>query len=278
MKKVLFAAALFGFGVVTAEINHYFLLGADFDPPLAEMNIPLKITAGDASLTIGTTAHPGRYGFPKSAYLVIDKEGFGDDASLVLREAGNARAEIGLNGDNDIHFKTVTGAYREEEFTDRFLIRASGEVDAVGTILRQFATTGTPIFAVGDSDGKATGSGIEIAWDHDKNIASITSIERGETYHPLNMVGLSHSWFVGVDEFESTAAMSLLTDGTLRLSGDIWTRARAVVGGFTVATLPPAAAGGIIYVSDGAAGTPVLAFSDGTTWLRSDTRGPVTSR
>tara|TARA_R100000951_G_scaffold107504_1_gene102940 strand:- start:197 stop:433 length:237 start_codon:yes stop_codon:yes gene_type:complete len=30
-------------------------------------------------------------------------------------------------------------------------------------------------------------------------------------------------------------------------------------------------AGTIVYVSDGAAGSPILAFSDGTDWLRSDT-------
>ncbi len=40
----------------------------------------------------------------------------------------------------------------------------------------------------------------------------------------------------------------------------------------TVADAPdPAAfAGYIIYVSDGGAGDPVIAFSDGTDWLRSD--------
>ncbi len=39
---------------------------------------------------------------------------------------------------------------------------------------------------------------------------------------------------------------------------------------FTVATLPTAATntGRTIYVSDGAAGDPVLAFCDGTSWLK----------
>lgn len=44
---------------------------------------------------------------------------------------------------------------------------------------------------------------------------------------------------------------------------------------FFMATLPPPVVGGIIYVHNGAAGSPVLAFSDGTAWLRSDTRAPV---
>lgn len=36
-----------------------------------------------------------------------------------------------------------------------------------------------------------------------------------------------------------------------------------------------AGAGTLIYVSDGAAGSPILAFSDGTNWKRSDTGGTI---
>jgi len=44
--------------------------------------------------------------------------------------------------------------------------------------------------------------------------------------------------------------------------------------GYTIATLPPANvnAGSIAYVSNGAAGLPIVAFSDGASWLRLDTR------
>ena len=47
---------------------------------------------------------------------------------------------------------------------------------------------------------------------------------------------------------------------------------------YTVASAPSAAsagAGTMIYVSNGAAGDPVVAFSDGTDWLRSDTRAAI---
>lgn len=44
---------------------------------------------------------------------------------------------------------------------------------------------------------------------------------------------------------------------------------------YTVATLPDPFAGGVIYVSDGAAGSPIMAFSDGTDWLRCDTAAAV---
>lgn len=43
-----------------------------------------------------------------------------------------------------------------------------------------------------------------------------------------------------------------------------------------VASLPPPVKGGLIYVHNGAAGAPVVAFSDGTGWMRCDTRAIVT--
>ena len=47
---------------------------------------------------------------------------------------------------------------------------------------------------------------------------------------------------------------------------------------FTVATAPSAVtagAGTMIFVSNGAAGSPVVAFSDGTDFLRVDTRAAI---
>jgi hypothetical protein len=46
---------------------------------------------------------------------------------------------------------------------------------------------------------------------------------------------------------------------------------------YTVATVPTAASytGDLIYVSNGAAGNPVVAFSNGTNWLRVDTLGAI---
>ena len=47
---------------------------------------------------------------------------------------------------------------------------------------------------------------------------------------------------------------------------------------FTVATVPVATGvntGGMIYVSNGANGSPIIAFSNGTDWLRVDTRGVI---
>jgi len=45
----------------------------------------------------------------------------------------------------------------------------------------------------------------------------------------------------------------------------------------TVASVPAAAShtGRLIYVSNGAAGSPVVAFSNGTNWLRVDTLAAI---
>ena len=49
---------------------------------------------------------------------------------------------------------------------------------------------------------------------------------------------------------------------------------------YTVATAPSASdagAGTLVYVSDGAAGSAILAFSDGTDWKRSDTGATISA-
>jgi hypothetical protein len=47
---------------------------------------------------------------------------------------------------------------------------------------------------------------------------------------------------------------------------------------YTVATAPATAtAGKMIYVSDGAAGSPIVAFGDGTDWLRCDTGAAISA-
>lgn len=47
---------------------------------------------------------------------------------------------------------------------------------------------------------------------------------------------------------------------------------------YTVATAPTTeTAGKLIYVSDGAAGSPILAFGNGTNWLRCDTGAAISA-
>lgn len=252
MKNVLLAIFLFGFGVLASEVSHHFMGG------------PTIIANRDAALTMGKSGYPSDYGFSDSVYLVMDKETGKDDASIVFREAGSARVEIGLVEDNDFHIKTVTGNYGREIFVDRFLVRSTGEVDGLGKIMRQYATSGVPIFAVGDTDGSSTGSGVEISYDHAAGVGNIVSISRGVSYRQLNFSGSSFSFFAGESEIGSDPVVSITPTG-------FSTSGIAGVGTYTVATLPTPVGGGMILVSDGAAGNPVLSFSEGTQWLRSDT-------
>mgnify|MGYP000341794989 FL=1 len=49
---------------------------------------------------------------------------------------------------------------------------------------------------------------------------------------------------------------------------------------YTVASAPSAAtagAGSLVFVSNGAGGNPILAFSDGTNWKRSDTAATISA-
>ena len=46
---------------------------------------------------------------------------------------------------------------------------------------------------------------------------------------------------------------------------------------YTGASLPTVETGTLIYVSNGAAGSPVVAFGDGSNWLRCDTRTAVST-
>lgn len=85
---------------------------------------------------VGPTTYPAALsgGGASSAYTVIDKANTAADATLLLRDQGNIRAEIGLAGDNNIHFKTVTGLNDAEVFTDRFMILMTGDSWFVGKL------------------------------------------------------------------------------------------------------------------------------------------------
>lgn len=68
--------------------------------------------------------------------------------------------------------------------------------------------------------------------------------------------------------------------GQTTFSGPVVSKSTFNAEPFTVATAPSAAdagEGAIAYISDGAAGSPIVAFSDGTDWLRSDTGAAISA-
>ncbi len=68
--------------------------------------------------------------------------------------------------------------------------------------------------------------------------------------------------------------MVRVPDGTrdMEFFGNTKTLGVSSVGVYTRENLPSPVLGGIIYITNGADGLPVLAFSDGIQWFRSDTR------
>jgi hypothetical protein len=71
-------------------------------------------------------------------------------------------------------------------------------------------------------------------------------------------------------------------EGVVRVTGGAPNQHEGVpiLTSYTVATLPNPATTfvrGMVYVTNGAAGLPIMAFNDGTNWLRCDTRAPVSA-
>jgi hypothetical protein len=133
------------------------------------------------AIQVGPVAYPyvaslSSGGF-NSSYVLLDKANTASDASVLYRDQGAIRAEVGLAGDNNIHLKTVTGAGGSEVFTDRLIVLATGEVQAtdklgIGTIpvtplhVSSSTTGGARTVAKVEntnSVGSAAGSVIELA-------------------------------------------------------------------------------------------------------------------
>ena len=90
--------------------------------------------------------------------------------------------------------------------------------------------------------------------------------ESGESYKRTldKITAMLTELYAGAMAAFSVAAAAVTVDRPLVLKS------------YTVATLPAVgAAGGIIYVSNGAAGSPIVAFSNGANWLRCDTAAAV---
>ena len=162
--------------------------------------------AGNA-LRLGATVYPtSAYPAGTNAYLIIDKSGAsgtnGPDASIVFREEGKARAEIGLVEDNNLHFKTVTGNYGSETFTDRMIIHTDGSVETLGGILRsnnESLVSGVVALVAGNSLLSGSGAGLEMTYDFGNTISNINSVEWGNTYRGLNFNALNMHFLTGAD-------------------------------------------------------------------------------
>lgn len=102
------------------------------------------------------------------------------------------------------------------------------------------------------------------------------STRNSETWLDNRIAGAVSSALVLGNGFVNVGSAEFRVGNGVVIDSDRVFRARS----YTVAGAPSAAtkgAGAVIYVSNGAAGAPVLAFSDGTNWLRCDTRAAISS-
>lgn len=126
-------------------------------------------------------------GGPNSGYVIVDKSNTASDGSLLLRDQGAVRGEIGLVGDNDIHVKTVTGASGSEVFTDRFIVRTDGDAWFMGSL--GVGTVPVEKFHIAASDAGA------------RVLAKIenTNTDPGSQSAGIQMVSDNSNWIVGID-------------------------------------------------------------------------------
>jgi len=123
-----------------------------------------------------------------SAYTLIDKANTASDASLLYRDQGAIRAELGLAGDNNIHVKTVTGSSGSEVFTDRLIVQTTGEVEVTGK-LGIGTIPVTPLHVT----SATTGSARTIAKVENTNTAGSAA---GSV---VELKGATTDWLVGTD-------------------------------------------------------------------------------
>lgn len=99
--------------------------------PTAESVVRTPFVVTGNRVQMGPIKYPADYVSvcPDCFYLSLDKTATGDDSSIVFRDQGNARAEVGILGDNDLTFKTVSGSYLSESFSTRLKIEGTGSAE-----------------------------------------------------------------------------------------------------------------------------------------------------
>lgn len=192
--------------------------------------------SAQAATEMGNEAYPANY-VPSCSictYLIVDQNGSGNDASVVFRDGGNARAEVGLIGDDNLHFKTVSGTYNTESFSDRLIILGTGSANpgnvGIGT------TNPAALFSVGtNSDitmdyvgNLITDSTIQVVNVAGNAVMTISGEKTSGTGEGLRLrnptdgtVGYfaDDSWLNGGTAYHQIDVQAAQTDGILCLSG-----------------------------------------------------------
>lgn len=142
-------------------------------------------------LRLGPTSRTQPTAGANTAYLTVDKENATSDASVVLRDTGAVRAEIGLVTDDDLHLKTVTGTPGSEVFTDAIIVKNAapntGNIYMPGS-LGVGTVPAAQLHVAGDNtSGRITGK------------LENTNVAAGSVGAQFNLVGNSVNWAFGTD-------------------------------------------------------------------------------
>lgn len=127
-------------------------------------------------------------GGANSAYAIVDKNNTASDASLLLSDRGNIRAEIGLAADNNLHLKLVTGTAGSETFTDYLILQ----------------TDGTSWFPAKLGIGTVPTDPLHVAGGTARTNAKIeNTLSTGSSSAAVELKGHSNDWSLGCDVGEN---------------------------------------------------------------------------
>ncbi len=211
----------------------------------------------------------------------LNKNSATDTASFLFQTGWSGRAEIGLTGDDDFHFKVSADG---NAWIDSLVIDANSGDISFGDRLNYTLSLGRMDFYERDSlvnlATRIDNSNFGGAWTLYRSGTAQVKIHATASYE-FNMQNVaSHDFIVHgtsdnllfVDASKSCVGINTDTPATtLDVNGPVR------VASFGVNSLPSAAthgAGALIYVSDESGGA-VLAFSDGTDWRRVTDRAIV---
>lgn len=176
-----------------------------------------------------------------------------DNVIEVLNGAGTTTASIDGNGDADLAGLAVD--------TDTLYVDKSNNRVGIGTtspLASMHISSTTPVIQLTDTN---TGCDSQISADSSSGSLIIRVDENAEN------VNSSLLFFIDGTEKARITPDGELGVGTATPAATLDVNGIIKAKSYTVATLPTAIAGGVIYVSDETGGA-VLAFSDGTNWRR----------
>lgn len=87
------------------------------------MTISTLLSQNTTLLKIGKKTYIYNAPGAQSAYLILDKVTSSNDASVVFRDAGAVKGEVGTAADDDVHLKVATGSAGSETFVDAIILK-----------------------------------------------------------------------------------------------------------------------------------------------------------